>query len=216
MLFNEIVPAELGYINKLQGKKELSQLVERCYQDARPFPHRPCSWTISSASGFHYATVAGLSISVSDMHIPKIKKEDIAEARRKVQGDRAAGQERRHHRERALQQDHRHLDARHGRISDVMFDDDEEARSSRTSTNGEPRFNSVFLMADSGARGSRQQVRQLAGMRGLMAKPQKKLTGGVGEIIEQPDHLELPRRPDRPRILHLHARRPQRSGRHGA
>ena len=51
---------------------------------------------------------------------------------------------------------------------------------------GKPRFNTVYLMADSGARGSRQQVRQLAGMRGLMAKPQKKLTGGVGEIIEQP------------------------------
>ena len=47
-------------------------------------------------------------------------------------------------------------------------------------------FNPVYMMADSGARGSKEQIRQLAGMRGLMAKPQKKITGGVGEIIEQP------------------------------
>src|SRR6266853_3647607 len=47
-------------------------------------------------------------------------------------------------------------------------------------------FNPVFMMFDSGSRGSRDQIRQLAGMRGLMAKPQKKLTGGIGEIIESP------------------------------
>src|SRR5207247_11087061 len=47
-------------------------------------------------------------------------------------------------------------------------------------------FNPIFMMADSGSRGNREQVRQLAGMRGLMAKPQKKITGGLGEIIESP------------------------------
>src|SRR5260221_4062887 len=47
-------------------------------------------------------------------------------------------------------------------------------------------FNSIYMMANSGARGSSAQIRQLAGMRGLMAKPQKKLTGGIGEIIESP------------------------------
>src|SRR5947209_20371471 len=47
-------------------------------------------------------------------------------------------------------------------------------------------FNRVFMMFDSGSRGSRDQIRQLAGMRGLMAKPQRKLTGGIGEIIESP------------------------------
>src|SRR6185437_11197351 len=50
----------------------------------------------------------------------------------------------------------------------------------------EAKFNSIYMMANSGARGSPAQIRQLAGMRGLMAKPQKKLTGGVGEIIESP------------------------------
>ncbi|MHB9156099.1 MAG: DNA-directed RNA polymerase subunit beta', partial [Endomicrobiales bacterium] len=71
------------------------------------------------------------------------------------------------------------------RVADIMFDEmkKDEHVPFKQGTN---RFNSIFMMADSGARGSRQQVRQLAGMRGLMAKPQKKLTGGVGEIIESP------------------------------
>ena len=63
-------------------------------------------------------------------------------------------------------------------------------------------------MADSGARGSKEQVRQLAGMRGLMSKPS-------GEVIETPDHRELPRRPLGAAVLHLDARRPQGSRRHG-
>ena len=53
-------------------------------------------------------------------------------------------------------------------------------------------FNPVYMMMTSGARGNRDQMRQLAGMRGLMAKPQKKLTGGIGEIIESTDQVELP------------------------
>jgi DNA-directed RNA polymerase subunit beta' len=64
-----------------------------------------------------------------------------------------------------------------------------------------PTFNPIFIMADSGARGSAQQIRQLAGMRGLMAKPS-------GEIIETPITRELPRRPDGPPVLHLDARCP--------
>ena len=70
-------------------------------------------------------------------------------------------------------------------ISDTMFSQmqDQDARPWKE---GEKKFNQVYLMADSGARGSRQQIRQLGGMRGLMQKPQKKLTGAVGEIIENP------------------------------
>ncbi len=70
-------------------------------------------------------------------------------------------------------------------------------------------FNPIYIMADSGARGSKEQVRQLAGMRGLMSKPS-------GEVIETPDHGELPRRPLGASVLHLDARRPQGSRRHGA
>jgi hypothetical protein len=87
-------------------------------------------------------------------------------------------------------------------IADQMFKELEDGEQG-----GE--FNPIFMMADSGARGSKQQIRQLAGMRGLMAKPS-------GEIIETPDHLELPRGPHRAGVLHLHPRRPQGSGRHRA
>ncbi|MCX7648882.1 MAG: DNA-directed RNA polymerase subunit beta', partial [Elusimicrobiales bacterium] len=71
------------------------------------------------------------------------------------------------------------------RVSDKLFKEMAEDEKSDYDPN-KPRFNSVYMMADSGARGSRQQVRQLCGMRGLMAKPQKKLVGAIGEIIENP------------------------------
>jgi DNA-directed RNA polymerase subunit beta' len=69
-------------------------------------------------------------------------------------------------------------------VADIMFDEmkKDEKEPYKPNTN---RFNSIFMMADSGARGSRQQVRQLAGMRGLMAKPQKKLSGGIGELSKR-------------------------------
>ena len=88
-------------------------------------------------------------------------------------------------------------------ISDEMF------REMKKSDQVGSEFNPIYIMADSGARGSKEQVRQLAGMRGLMSKPS-------GEVIETPDHGELPRRPLGAAVLHLDARRPQGSRRHGA
>jgi DNA-directed RNA polymerase subunit beta' len=67
-------------------------------------------------------------------------------------------------------------------------------------------FNPVFMMMTSGARGNRDQMRQLAGMRGLMAKPQKKLTGGIGRDHRVAHQVELPRGPHRGGVLHLHPR----------
>jgi DNA-directed RNA polymerase subunit beta' len=184
VLFNQIVPKEMGYVNKAQGKKELSQLVERCYKTLGHFRTVQLLDDLKR-TGYHYATVAGLSISVSDMHIPKIKKDEITEARKKVkliEQQAKNGVITESERYNKIIDIWTHVTER---ISDVMFDalKEDERKNFKA---GEPRFNTVFLMADSGARGSRQQVRQLAGMRGLMAKPQKKLTGGVGEIIEQP------------------------------
>src|SRR5205807_3751960 len=135
--------------------------------------------------GYRYATMAGITISISDMHIPGIKKEIIAAARKKVKEIEAQGKAgliTESERYNKIIDIWTHVT---DKISDVMFDDMKKEEFEKYAVN-RPRFNSVFLMADSGARGSRQQVRQLAGMRGLMAKPQKKLTGGVGEIIEQP------------------------------
>ena len=184
VLFNDVSPRELGYINKPMGKKELSQLVELCY---KKLGHYRTVILLDDLKrlGYHFATAAGLSISISDMHIPGLKKEVIAQARKKVKEIEAQGKAgviTESERYNKIIDIWTHVT---DKISDVMFDDMKKEEFEKFVV-GKPRFNSVFLMADSGARGSRQQVRQLAGMRGLMAKPQKKLTGGVGEIIEQP------------------------------
>ena len=184
VLFNEIVPEEMGYINKPMGKKELSQLVEQCY---KKLGHYKTVILLDQLKemGYKVATIAGITISVSDMHIPQLKKDVIAIARKKVKEIEAQGKAgviTESERYNKIIDIWTHVT---DKISDVMFDDMKKEEFDKFAI-GKPRFNSVFLMADSGARGSRQQVRQLAGMRGLMAKPQKKLTGGVGEIIEQP------------------------------
>ncbi|OGR87552.1 MAG: DNA-directed RNA polymerase subunit beta' [Elusimicrobia bacterium RIFCSPHIGHO2_02_FULL_57_9] len=184
VLFNDVAPQELGYINAPQGKKELSQLVERCYKE---LGHYRTVILLDDLKrlGYHFATMAGLSISISDMHIPGIKKEVITQARKRVKEIEAQGKAgviTESERYNKIIDIWTHVT---DKISDVMFDDMKKEEFDKFVA-GKPRFNSVYLMADSGARGSRQQIRQLAGMRGLMAKPQKKLTGGVGEIIEQP------------------------------
>ena len=184
VLFNEILPPEMDFINIAQGKKELSQLVERCYKQLGQYKTVILLDELKRL-GYNYATLAGLSISISDMHIPAIKKEIVSQARKKVKEIEAQGKAgviTEAERYNKIIDIWTHVT---DRISDVMFDDMKKEEFEKF-VPGKPRFNSVFLMADSGARGSRQQVRQLAGMRGLMAKPQKKLTGGVGEIIEQP------------------------------
>ena len=124
--------------------------------------------------GFTYATRSGLSIGIDDLVIPANKQQLVrGRAQRGDQG-RAAVPRRRDHQRRALQQDHRRLVGGHreDRRRDVR-------RDGRAWTTPGKFFNPVYIMADSGARGSKQQIRQLAGMRGLMAKPS-------GEIIETP------------------------------
>ncbi|MBI4375566.1 MAG: DNA-directed RNA polymerase subunit beta' [Elusimicrobia bacterium] len=184
VLFNEIVPQEMGYINAALGKKELSQLVERCYKNLGHYRTVVLLDDLKRL-GYNFATMAGLSISVSDMHIPAVKKEAILVARKKVkeiESQAKAGIITEAERYNKIIDIWTHVT---DKISDVMFDDMKKEEFEKFGV-GRPRFNSIFLMAESGARGSRQQVRQLAGMRGLMAKPQKRLTGGIGEIIEQP------------------------------
>ncbi|MEK7746731.1 MAG: DNA-directed RNA polymerase subunit beta', partial [Elusimicrobiota bacterium] len=184
IIFNEAIPLPLRYINHAMGKKELSQLVERCYKELGHYETVQLLDSLKNL-GFRYATLAGLSISISDMRIPPIKKELIAKARHEVKDierQSKMGVITESERYNKIIDIWTHVT---DKISDVMFDEmkSEETQDYKA---GHARFNSIYLMASSGARGSRQQVRQIAGMRGLMAKPQKKLTGGVGEIIESP------------------------------
>jgi DNA-directed RNA polymerase subunit beta' len=184
VIFNEAIPAELGYFNKAMDKKELAKLVDRCY---RELGHYQTVQLLDSLKdlGYRFATQAGLSISVTEMRIPHLKTEQVKKARhevKEIEKQAKMGVITESERYNKIIDIWTHVT---DRISDVMFEEMKSVEDEPYKT-GKPKFNAIYMMANSGARGSRQQVRQLAGMRGLMAKPQKKLTGGVGEIIENP------------------------------
>ena len=170
-MFNGSLPDGLPYVNGLLKKKGLGQLVQYCYlrygvekdgRDARS-SQDPWFWLRDP-------------VRFVDRHRRphRAGSEGVAD-RGGQQGrhpGRAAISGRGHHERRALQQGHRYLVGRDREVADEMFDEMEKQQEGGD-------FNPVYIMADSGARGSKQQIRQLAGMRGLMAKPS-------GEIIETP------------------------------
>jgi DNA-directed RNA polymerase subunit beta' len=171
VVFNQIWPTQLGFFNKAAGKKQLSDIIWRCYQVAGP------AETVATLDklkelGFAEATKAGISIGISDMIIPKEKQTELENAYKQI---------------RQVEQQYRKgiiTDGeRYNKIIDIWTHAGDEISSVMFRTlehnEGRKELNPVYLMVDSGARGNRQQVRQLAGMRGLMAKPS-------GEIIERP------------------------------
>ncbi|HVT03389.1 MAG TPA: DNA-directed RNA polymerase subunit beta' [Thermoanaerobaculia bacterium] len=172
VIFNTHLPDEIPFINGLLKKKGLSELVNYA------FITYGNDLTVRMLDelkevGFFYATISGVSIAVEDMVIPAKKPEIVERARKmvlEVERQRLDG---------AITAGERHnkiIDIWHRateQVSDEMFSDMKRVENER----GE--FNPIFMMADSGARGSKEQVRQLAGMRGLMSKPS-------GEVIETP------------------------------
>ncbi|OGQ51337.1 MAG: DNA-directed RNA polymerase subunit beta' [Deltaproteobacteria bacterium RIFCSPLOWO2_02_56_12] len=182
ILLYEVVPPEIAFqeVNRVMKKKELANLIELSYRLAGN------KATVIFADklkdiGFHYATRAGISIAIKDMAIPAGKGELLKKAYEDV---------------REIEEQYKNgliTDGeRYNKVVDIWAEvtdriADEMLRDlgteSLTDEKGHkvtvPSFNPIFMMADSGARGSAQQIRQLAGMRGLMAKPS-------GEIIETP------------------------------
>jgi DNA-directed RNA polymerase subunit beta' len=176
VLFNEIVPSGLGFVNRTLDKKTLEDLVSLSF---RKLGRERTAIFLDDLKniGFSYATEAGISISLDDLVVPP-QKETIIE---RAQGE--VNQINEQWRRGAMTSVERH-----NRITDIWTrarNEIEEVtiEGLRSVQHG---FNPIALMADSGARGSKEQIRQLCGMRGLMAKPQKKITGGAGEVIEQP------------------------------
>jgi DNA-directed RNA polymerase subunit beta' len=172
VLLNSALPKEMPYVNGLMKKKGLQQLVQYCYLR---FGLEKTVEMLDSLKnlGFTYATRSGLSIGIDDLVIPSEKPALVARARDeviKVEGQYLEGaitNGERYNKVIAVWSDVTE------KIADEMFSEMEELDQSGRN------FNPVYIMADSGARGSKQQIRQLAGMRGLMAKPS-------GEIIETP------------------------------
>ena len=182
IILRDIVPEEIPFssINKVMKKKELANLIDEAY--------RKCGdkKTVILADqlkdlGYQFATKAGISICVDDMRIPDSKKEIIDKARSEVLEIQNQYKE-------GLITD----GERYNKVIDIWARANEDisermmsglrSMTVRLEDGSEKKvesFNPIYMMADSGARGSTQQIRQLAGMRGLMAKP-------TGEIIETP------------------------------
>ena len=172
VILNRALPKEIPFVNGLLKKRGLQDLVGFC------FIKHGNDMTVKMLDDlkevtFTYATKAGISIGVEDMVVPPSKEELLDQARREVleiENQRAAG---------VITQGERHnkiIDIWHRvteRVSEEMFKEMKRIERERDE------FNPINMMADSGARGSREQVRQLAGMRGLMSKPS-------GEVIETP------------------------------
>ena len=165
IIFNGVLPKDHVYINHIMDKNEVSALIEEC-ANRYPTPEMMEILDGLKSVGFHYATRAGVTVSVYDATIPEAKEKILAEADEKVD---------------AVQEDYEMgfmSDAeRHRKVVDIWTkatDDVGDAMADNFD-----RFNPIYMMAFSGARGNIKQIRQLAGMRGLMADPQ-------GEIIDRP------------------------------
>lgn len=171
VLFNQIWPAKLGFFNKVASKKQLSEIIWRCYKVAG---HDRTVETLDclKQEGFRAATKAGISIGIADMIIPKAKSLLLERAYKEI-----AEVEKQYHRGIITDGE------RKNKVQDIWTHTGEEIANAMFRTlehnEGRPEMNPVYMMVDSGARGNRTQVKQLAGMRGLMAKPS-------GEIIERP------------------------------
>ena len=180
---HDIIPSCLNYadINKVLNKKELGKLLDKAYRRGTEKDTVLLADAIMQ-TGYSYATKAGISINVKDMVIPDEKKSIIDASQAEV--DQITEE----YNEGSITNGERYnkiVDVwaqTNEKLSKVMIDGlslDTFTGEKDGETETAPSFNSVYMMADSGARGSAAQIRQLAGMRGLMAKPS-------GEIIETP------------------------------
>ena len=176
VIFNEIVPESMPFINELIDEKGIRKVSSEVHS---LFGNRITTDFLDGLKslGYVYATRSGISIAVTDVVVPPEKEELITGAMVEV--------------EKIVQQ-HSHgvitEGERYNKVIDVWQHTTNSIAQVMISAfeKAEDGFNSIWIMKDSGARGNDDQIKQLGGMRGLMNKPQKKLTGAIGEIIETP------------------------------
>jgi len=175
VLFNEKVPAAAGYINEVLTKKSLRDIIHGILK-VTSVPETASFLDEIKSLGYNFAFKGGLSFSLGDIIIPKEKHAMIDSANKQVDGIMA------NYNMGLITNNERY-----NQVIDIWTSTNAELTelSMKRIREDQQGFNSVYMMLDSGARGSKEQIRQLTGMRGLMAKPKKSNAGG-GEIIENP------------------------------
>jgi DNA-directed RNA polymerase subunit beta' len=174
ILFNQVVPKEVGYINELLTKKSLRDIIGNIVKETGMAKTAKFLDEIKGL-GYMSAFRGGLSFNLGDVIVPEDKGKMIADANTQV--DEVVSN---------YNMGFITNNERYNQIIDIWTHTNSRitAKVLHTLTNDRQGFNPVYMMLDSGARGSKEQIRQLGGMRGLMAKPQK--GAGGGEIIENP------------------------------
>ena len=176
ILVNQVVPEEVGYVNELLTKKSLRDIISVVMKKAGADKVAKFLDDIKNM-GYQMAFRGGLSFNLDAVIIPEAKEQLVAEGYQKAE---------------AIMDDYSMglitNNELYNQIIDVWTNVNNRlsAQVVKTLTNDDDGFNPVYMMLDSGARGSREQIRQLSGMRGLMAKPQKSGVEGGQQVIENP------------------------------
>ncbi|MDR1813403.1 MAG: DNA-directed RNA polymerase subunit beta' [Tannerella sp.] len=175
LLVNEFIPREVGFVNEVLGKKTLRDIISDVIKTCGIA--RTCIFLDDIKNlGYHMAFKGGLSFNLADVVIPAEKEQLVKEGYDEVEqiiSNYSMGFITNNERYNQIIDTWTHVN---GRLSKILID--------KLSSDNDG-FNSIYMMMDSGARGSKEQIRQLSGMRGLMAKPQKSGSEG-GQIIENP------------------------------
>ena len=178
LLFNESIPQDLGFVDRsipgnefklevdfLVSKKNLGTIIDKCYTLHGPSETSKMLDAIK-AKGYHYSTIGAITVAIADMEVPEVKKELLADADATVEKI-----------EKMYRRGFISEDERYEKVIDKWTKTTEDVANALMDSLD--KFNPINMMADSGARGSKSQIKQLAGMRGLMASPS-------GKIIELP------------------------------
>jgi len=176
VIFNQYVPEEVGFVDDLLTKKKLQKIISDVYKIAGQARTAQFLDDIKEL-GFQMAYKGGLSMGLNDVAVPEEKESLVAQAKEEVDAvwnNYLMG----------LITDNE----RYNQVIDIWTRINTQLTNTlmKQLEEDDQGFNSIYMMMHSGARGSREQIRQLGGMRGLMAKPQKNLAGSVGAIIENP------------------------------
>ncbi|MCC6722734.1 MAG: DNA-directed RNA polymerase subunit beta' [Bacteroidia bacterium] len=176
VLFNQIVPKEIGFLNVELTKKSLRGIINEMIKISGVAVTADFLDNIK-ALGFRFSFKGGLSFNISDIPVPDEKEDLVLKAKEEVE---------------EVWNNYNNgfitNNERYNQVIDIWTRVNNKVSDAliKKLISDNQGFNPIYMMLDSGARGSKEQIRQLGGMRGLMAKPQKKVGGGGGEIIENP------------------------------